>query len=131
MTLSVCVGLALSGCGTEEDADTEPGVAGDVEALAGAGEASNAVAPDIGMLAQPLRGGSGGGGLGYTCSGLECSCTGDIDCNDMFGSGVCGDIASCDTSDPLNPTCKCLILRVKQPVRGVTATTSGVFQLAR
>ena len=39
----------------------------------------------------------------FTCSGLRCDCTGDADCNDMFSSNVCGDIASCDESG-----CACL-----------------------
>jgi hypothetical protein len=34
--------------------------------------------------------------LGFQCSGLACTCGGDADCNDMFSTGVCGDIASCD-----------------------------------
>jgi hypothetical protein len=50
--------------------------------------------------------GGGGGAHGYSCAGLVCNCTGDVDCNDMFGSGVCGDVAQCDNStDP--PTCWC------------------------
>ncbi len=40
----------------------------------------------------------------YSCEGLKCNCTGDVDCNDMFGAGVCGDVASCDTG---NGTCEC------------------------
>jgi hypothetical protein len=50
---------------------------------------------------------NGPGGLHhYECSGLVCNCTGEADCNDMFGSGVCGDVAQCDnTTDP--PTCWC------------------------
>jgi hypothetical protein len=47
--------------------------------------------------------GGGGGGHNYTCEGLQCTCTGDIDCNDMFSDGVCGDIASCN-----DDVCKCL-----------------------
>lgn len=44
-----------------------------------------------------------GGVTAFTCSGLLCSCTGDSDCNDMFSSDVCGDIASCDEGG-----CRCL-----------------------
>jgi hypothetical protein len=47
--------------------------------------------------------GGGGGGLGYSCDGALCTCTGDADCNDMFEAGICGDIASCN-----NDVCKCL-----------------------
>jgi hypothetical protein len=50
---------------------------------------------------------NGLGGLHrYKCSGLRCTCTGDVECNDMFNSGVCGPIAQCDnTTSP--PTCWC------------------------
>lgn len=48
--------------------------------------------------------------LGYTCEGLKCTCVGDDDCNDMFSDGVCGDVASCDDTDPLNPRCECIIV---------------------
>lgn len=37
----------------------------------------------------------GGGRLGFSCDRLTCDCSGDDDCNDMFSSGVCGDIAFC------------------------------------
>lgn len=53
--------------------------------------------------------GSGGGGMGYTCGATECTCTGDIDCNNMFTSGKCkGTIwdAGCDNSGPA-PKCWC------------------------
>lgn len=45
-----------------------------------------------------------GGKINYTCPpGEPCKCTGDDDCNNMFGAGVCGDIAVC------YPTgCSCL-----------------------
>ena len=43
--------------------------------------------------------------LGFTCDGARCDCKGDDDCNDMFSSGVCGDIAAC-TPDG----CSCLRL---------------------
>jgi hypothetical protein len=39
---------------------------------------------------------SGGTSNNFTCSGLVCSCTGDTDCNDMFSSKVCGDLATCN-----------------------------------
>jgi hypothetical protein len=45
--------------------------------------------------------------LGFTCSGLHCSCSGDDDCNDMF-STVCGDIASCTEDDSGGVVCECL-----------------------
>jgi hypothetical protein len=34
----------------------------------------------------------------YNCDDpAVCTCSGDDDCNDLFSSGKCGDIASCDT----------------------------------
>jgi hypothetical protein len=40
----------------------------------------------------------------FTCAaGEPCTCTGDDDCNDMFGAGVCGDIAVCNPNG-----CACL-----------------------
>jgi hypothetical protein len=41
----------------------------------------------------------------YSCEGLKCNCTGDVDCNEMFDAGVCGDVASCDNGEG---TCQCL-----------------------
>jgi hypothetical protein len=46
-------------------------------------------------ISPQLRKVPGGPGTGYTCDGAICTCTGDEDCNDMFSSGVCGDIAQC------------------------------------
>jgi hypothetical protein len=36
------------------------------------------------------------GTLNFNCEGLLCTCTGDADCNDMFTTAGCGDIAVCD-----------------------------------
>lgn len=55
-----------------------------------------------------MKGSSGGTSAGYTCDGLQCTCQGDDDCNDLFGSGKCGDVASCDNNTGI---CKCLILK--------------------
>ena len=51
----------------------------------------------------------GGTAAGFSCddSANTCTCTGDDDCNDMFGSGLCGGRATCDTSNPLRPVCTC------------------------
>lgn len=38
----------------------------------------------------------GGVALNYNCEGILCTCTGDVDCNDMFTKEACGDIAACD-----------------------------------
>lgn len=37
-----------------------------------------------------------GGSAGFACSGIACTCSGDVDCNDMYTTGVCGDIGVCD-----------------------------------
>ncbi len=39
----------------------------------------------------------------FTCDGKYCDCHGDDDCNDMFGSGVCGQVAVCTPEG-----CSCL-----------------------
>lgn len=49
---------------------------------------------------------------GYKCSALRCTCTGDVECNNMFSSGVCGPVAQCDTTTS-PPTCWCW-----KPIRG-------------
>ena len=71
------------------------------------------------------NGGGGKGGLSYSCEGLQCTCTGDADCNDMFTDGVCGDIASCN-----DDVCKCLRLKkaLKTPknLGGVKGTGAKV-----
>lgn len=67
--------------------------------------------PLVTLAAQ--KGRTGGGSLGYSCEGLQCTCQGDVDCNDMFGSGKCGDIASCDDDTGI---CKCLMFK-KNPVK--------------
>jgi hypothetical protein len=57
--------------------------------------------------------------MGFTCSGLMCTCTGDADCNDMFTNGGCGPIASCDDSGP-EPICSCL-----RGLGGLRVVTAG------
>ena len=36
-------------------------------------------------------GAGSGGRLGFACGPWGCVCSGDVDCNDMFSSGICGD----------------------------------------
>jgi hypothetical protein len=50
----------------------------------------------------------GGSGLGFQCTGLHCSCNGDDDCNDMFTTNVCGDIAQCYEDSDGSVRCECL-----------------------
>lgn len=38
----------------------------------------------------------GGPRTGFTCSGFACTCRGDQDCNDMYSTGLCGDVGVCD-----------------------------------
>lgn len=44
---------------------------------------------------------------GFQCQGLRCSCQGDLDCNDLFSTDLCGPIASCDNNTGV---CECLRL---------------------
>ena len=46
-------------------------------------------------------------GAGFVCDGNLCLCTGDDDCNDMFGSGFCGDGICFETGDG-SVVCLCL-----------------------
>ena len=82
------------------------------------------VGNDAGVLKEPSKKGSPDTNLGNnagvldnniisggiakpTCEGLKCTCKGDADCNAMFESGVCGDIASCSGSGD-SAECSCL-----------------------
>lgn len=80
---------------------------------------------DAGLPVISIVKNNGGGSprAGYdNCSGLQCTCTGDAQCNEMFESGVCGDIATCEETTGV---CKCLkAKRVqgtknKAPIKGV------------
>ncbi len=71
--------------------------------------------------------GSAGNSAGYSCDGLQCTCQGDVDCNDLFGSGKCGDIASCDNDTGI---CKCLILK-KTPVKKFHPERTGKVPLLK
>jgi hypothetical protein len=78
-------------------------------------------ANDAGQVKERAVRGSGGPTLGYTCGATECTCTGDIDCNNMFSSGKCnGPILDndCDTTNPSVPVCHCLISKTTQPSKG-------------
>jgi len=129
--IALTVGLAttLSAC-----SGADPGIEADSSASDdGSGaQAAEVGAPEIGVLQSALQRGAGGTQLGYTCDGLMCTCTGDVDCNDMFSSGKCGDVSSCDETDPLNPVCRCLILKVSgpKPVRMLSAAASGSATLS-
>jgi len=86
LTLSLTSLAGLVGC-----ADLEPGAPGTESATAA------------------LDNGTGGAAAGFTCDdgANTCTCVGDDDCNDMFGSGLCGSPATCDTSNPSRPVCTC------------------------
>ena len=45
--------------------------------------------------------------LGFECSGPICICSGDADCNDMFGTSLCGD-AICFEDSAGGVVCLCL-----------------------
>lgn len=40
----------------------------------------------------------------FTCNPTFCQCKGDDDCNNMFGSNVCGTVAECNVK---TDTCTC------------------------
>jgi hypothetical protein len=97
-------------------------------------------APDAGAPAEQTDTAAlNNGGLGTTGSGFcdpethICTCVGDDECNDMFGSGVCKDQGSCDTSNPLQPVCTCTqALRVVKPKLGaVVIGKATTLSLAR
>jgi hypothetical protein len=81
-----------------------------------------------------MKGGLGEAGT-FTCDdGLgTCTCVGDDQCNDMFGSGLCGSDATCDTSNPSRPVCTCKqAMRVVRPKLGaVTIGKTATLTLAR
>ena len=77
-------------------------------AFAAGAMAAKPAFPSNSVIVLAAQKGNGGTRLGYTCEGLQCTCQGDVDCNDMFGSGKCGDIASCDNDTGI---CKCLMLK--------------------
>ena len=56
----------------------------------------------------------GGAEQSFECDLGICTCTGDADCNDMFESGVCGDIAVCDETEDI-VTCECLSFSKDEP----------------
>jgi hypothetical protein len=48
--------------------------------------------------------------LGYACDGPLCICEGDDDCNDMFTTAGCGDIAQCYSDGQGGVVCVCLTI---------------------
>jgi hypothetical protein len=101
---------------------------GSLVGLIGCEGAPDPGAPDAGApgeettTAALARGGGGAVGS-FTCddSAGTCTCVGDDECNEMFGSGLCGPVASCDTSNPLQPVCTC-----RQALRVVTGKAGAV-----
>jgi len=67
--------------------------------------ASAAINPLGQAFAAPSLGG-GGFTTQFSCDSFLCDCTGDADCNDMFSTDVCGDLAFCDAD-----TGKCYCFR--------------------
>ena len=108
VALSFTTAVGLIGCGTAPD----PGQA-DEESRTGA-----------------LNNGNGAA-AGFTCDdgANTCTCVGDDDCNDMFGSGLCGGQASCDTSNPSRPVCTCTqALHTTKGKLGVTKINVGTIR---
>jgi hypothetical protein len=70
----------------------------------------------------------------FTCDDTAhtCTCVGDDECNEMFGSGLCGPDASCDTSNPTQPVCTCKqAMLVKPKVPPVVIGKATTVSLAR
>ena len=62
------------------------------------------------LFSAPLKGtpapiSPGGGGMNFTCNRTSCTCQGDADCNDMFGSGNCRGKSVCDETQGVECTC--------------------------
>ena len=91
--------------------------------LVGCGADGDPSSPEVETTTAALNNGSGGAAAGFTCddSANTCTCVGDDDCNDMFGSGLCGPQATCDTSNPSRPVCTCT-----QAARVVKGTIGAV-----
>ena len=64
------------------------------------------LAPRLHALSQVRQVGSVGG-LEFVCAGGYCACTGDVDCNDLFSTGLCGPDAVCITWGSGPATCFC------------------------
>lgn len=47
-----------------------------------------------------------GGTMAFSCGQTSCTCHGDVDCNNMFSTNVCGGAAVCDTTGVVE--CSCL-----------------------
>jgi len=79
-----------------------------VVGLIGCGAAPDEGAPPEEITTALVKGG-GGTVASFTCDDTAntCTCVGDDDCNDMFGSGLCGPNAICDNSNPTRPVCTC------------------------
>jgi hypothetical protein len=96
-------------------------------------------APEAGAQEEETSGalikGGAGASSSFTCDdgANTCTCTGDEDCNDMFGSGLCGGQATCDTSNPLRPVCTCTQARIVTTVKfgAVKLGQTTKFSLAR
>jgi hypothetical protein len=101
-----------------------------VVALIGCGAAPDDGAPQE-IRTALIAGGGGGVAASFTCDDTAntCTCIGDDDCNEMFGSGLCGPNASCDTSNPSRPVCTCtqamtVVVKGRVPVVGIGKTTT-------
>lgn len=92
---------------------------------------------DVGETAQALAS-NGGGPVGYDCppGSPYCTCTGDIDCNNMFSSGVCGagpNDSVCQINGADVPRCRCRIggLRTSGAPLGTIKVATGNLALSQ
>jgi hypothetical protein len=112
LALSLTSLAGLVGCG----ADLDPG------------------SPEVESTTAALNNGSGAAAA-FTCDdgANTCTCVGDDDCNDMFGSGLCGSTATCDTSNPSRPVCTCTQAArvVKGRIGAVKLTQAATLAVTR
>ena len=105
---------------------TATGCAAGPAADASSDDATTAPDEETATSVSALKAGGGGGGAGFSCSGLGCICYGDYDCNDMFGSGVCGDMpAKCYERGPGPHYCICAPWVNKMATVGTITATGG------
>jgi len=108
---------------------------GSLVGVMGCEGAPDAGAPGEETTTAALTRGGGGVAGSFTCDdgAGTCTCVGDDECNEMFGSGLCGPVASCDTSNPLQPVCTCrqALRVVKGKVGSVSIGNATTLSVAR
>ena len=114
--LIAAAGCALAGCAVDAGSTPAP-------------TATGTSTEQVGTTGEALASGGGGGGASFSCGALGCICNGDWDCNNMFGSGVCGSWpAKCYTRGP-SQYCICAPW-VGKAGSGASGVTAGIGTVA-